>query len=144
MPKGKLWLLLRARQLRGVKFRRQQPLGPYIVDFCSLDPKLVIEVDGGQHAEEIERDAIRTGALEQMGYRVKRFWNNDVLQEHRRCLRADRRGYRRPQVARADLMRCAYGEYLIPSPSLSRVGEEADSHYANPREVAPLGRMSNL
>jgi len=77
---GKLWSHLRARQLRGIKFRRQQPLGPYTVDFCSLDPKLVIEVDGGQHAEEVERDAIRTAALEQMGYRVIRFWNNEVLQ----------------------------------------------------------------
>ena len=77
---SRLWSHLRARQLRGVKFRRQQPLGPYIVDFCSLDPKLVIEVDGGQHAEEIERDATRTAALEQMGYRVIRFWNNEVLQ----------------------------------------------------------------
>ncbi len=77
---SRLWSHLRARQLRGVKFRRQQPLGPYIVDFCSLDPKLVIEIDGGQHAEEIERDAIRTTALEQMGYRVIRFWNNEVLQ----------------------------------------------------------------
>jgi very-short-patch-repair endonuclease len=76
----KLWTHLRGRQLRGVKFRRQQPLGPYIVDFCSLDPKLVIEVDGGQHAQEVERDAIRTAALEQMGYGVIRFWNNDVLQ----------------------------------------------------------------
>lgn len=77
---SKLWTQLRARQLRAVKFRRQQSLGPYIVDFCSLDPKLVIEVDGGQHAEEVKRDAVRTTALERMGYRVIRFWNNDVLQ----------------------------------------------------------------
>jgi very-short-patch-repair endonuclease len=77
---SKLWNQLRARQLRAVKFRRQQPLGPYIVDFCSLEPKLVIEVDGGQHAEEVKRDAVRTSALEEMGYRVIRFWNNDVLQ----------------------------------------------------------------
>jgi len=76
----KLWTRLRARQLRAVKFRRQEPLGPYIVDFCSPDPKLVVEVDGGQHAEEIERDAVRTTALEEMGFRAIRFWNNEVLQ----------------------------------------------------------------
>jgi very-short-patch-repair endonuclease len=80
MPKASCEPSSGARQLRAVKFRRQQPLGPSIVDFCSLDPKSVSEVDGGQHAEGVERDAVRTTALEQMGYRVIRFWNNDVLQ----------------------------------------------------------------
>jgi very-short-patch-repair endonuclease len=76
-----LWRELRSRKLLGVKFRRQLPIGGYIVDFCSLDPKLVIEVDGGQHSEMTiaDGDAERTAELERIGYRVMRFWNNDVL-----------------------------------------------------------------
>ena len=56
------------------------PLGRYVVDFCCEAARLVIEVDGGQHAERIEKDADRTRAFEAMGYLVLRFWNNDVLQ----------------------------------------------------------------
>jgi very-short-patch-repair endonuclease len=75
----KIWYSLRSRQFQGVKFRRQQPLGPYIVDFCSLQKKVVIELDGGQHATEQEKDAKRTKYLNQLGFRVIRVWNNDVL-----------------------------------------------------------------
>lgn len=60
------------------KFRRQVPLGRYIADFASHSAKLVIELDGGQHAERIEQDTVRTGFLEGEGYRVIRFWNTDV------------------------------------------------------------------
>jgi len=67
--------------VEGVKCRRQQPLGSYVVDFCSIDPKLVVEVDGGQHAERGPQDAVRTAYLERCGYRVLRFWNNEVLQQ---------------------------------------------------------------
>jgi very-short-patch-repair endonuclease len=74
-----LWSRLRARQLDGVKFKRQVPLAGYIVDFVSLARKLVIEVDGGQHSERSGLDAQRTAALEKCGYHVVRFWNNDVL-----------------------------------------------------------------
>ncbi len=76
-----LWLKLRNRQLDGVKFRRQQPIGSYIVDFISFDKKLIIEIDGGQHNElhTIERDKQRTKWLESEGFHVMRFWNNDVL-----------------------------------------------------------------
>jgi len=72
---------LRHKQLEGVKFRRQQPIGPYIVDFVSFERRLVIEIDGGQHNEEIirGRDEERTAWLEERGYRVLRFWNNEVL-----------------------------------------------------------------
>ena len=77
---GRLWGHLRARQLSGVKFRRQQPLGSYVVDFCALDPKLVIEVDGGQHMERAAQDAERSSYLRRSGYTVMRFWNDDVLQ----------------------------------------------------------------
>jgi len=62
-------------------FRRQQPIGPYIVDFASFERKLIVEIDGGQHNEKEarEKDEERTAWLEQRGYRVLRFWNNDVL-----------------------------------------------------------------
>ncbi len=76
---GKLWEKLRGRQL-GIKFRRQQPIGPYVVDFCCLERLLVIEVDGGQHVDQAHRDAERDAWLEGQGFRVLRFWNNDVLE----------------------------------------------------------------
>ena len=74
-----LWSRLRGRRLDGVKFRRQQVLGPYVVDFLCLEPKVVIEVDGGQHAEQVPNDLRRTEYLKVLGYRVIRFWNHDVL-----------------------------------------------------------------
>ena len=77
----KLWRYLRNRQLGGHRFRRQQPLGPYIVDFVCLDSKLVVEVDGGQHIERVGCDERRTRWLESQGFRVLRFWNNQVLTE---------------------------------------------------------------
>jgi very-short-patch-repair endonuclease len=77
----KLWFILRSRQFENSKFRRQEPIGQYIVDFVSLDRQFIIEIDGGQHnlPSEIEKDAIRTKYLEAKGFRVIRFWNNDVL-----------------------------------------------------------------
>ena len=72
-----LWHHLRNRVLMGYKFRRQHPMGPYIVDFACLEKKLVVELDGSQHCEA--RDAARTRNIEAMGYRVLRFWNNDAL-----------------------------------------------------------------
>ena len=68
--------------MEGVKFfRRQQPIGPYIVDFASFERKIIIEIDGGQHndKEAREKDEERTAWLKEWGYRVLRFWNNDVL-----------------------------------------------------------------
>ena len=75
----RLWLRLRQRQLHGFRFRRQVPLGPYVVDFACLAEKLVIEVAGGQHGNRIGRDETRTAWLAASGFRVLRFWNNDVL-----------------------------------------------------------------
>ena len=77
----KLWAKLRGRQLMGARFRRQHPLGPYIVDFVCLDRRFIVEVDGGQHgeAEQKARDERRTAWLESEGYRVIRVWNNDVM-----------------------------------------------------------------
>ena len=75
----KLWSHLRRRQVGGTRFRKQVPIGPYVADFACLDLKLVIEVDGGQHDVNKPKDDIRTAWLEARGYRVLRFWNNDVL-----------------------------------------------------------------
>ena len=77
-----LWTLLRAKKLNGVKFRRQAPIGVYVVDFVSFEKKLIIEIDGGQHSAEKnkEYDGIRTRWLESQGFRVIRFWNNDISQ----------------------------------------------------------------
>ncbi len=70
---------LRARQLNGVKFRRQHPIGRYIVDFCCPERRVVVELDGGHHASQIQADQRRTEFLVQLGYRVLRFWDHEVL-----------------------------------------------------------------
>jgi very-short-patch-repair endonuclease len=76
-----LWHELRAHRLSGLAFRRQTPIGPYIVDFVSHQAHLIVEIDGGQHfhAEELERDKRRDSFLRKKGYRVLRFSNLDVL-----------------------------------------------------------------
>ncbi|NIR02743.1 MAG: DUF559 domain-containing protein [Gemmatimonadales bacterium] len=75
--------MLRNRHLAGAKFRRQHPVGPYILDFYCAQARLAIELDGGQHSEAAQqrRDARRTRVLEAQGVRVLRFWNNEVLAE---------------------------------------------------------------
>ena len=83
-----LWRHLRNRELGGWKFRRQYPVGPFIVDFICVEKNLVIEVDGGQHAENEELDIQRSAYLNKMGYRVLKFWNNEVLQETEAVLEA--------------------------------------------------------
>ena len=75
----RLWGQLRAHRFDGVKFKRQQPIGPFIVDFVSLKCRVVIEVDGGQHCDN-ESDSRRDAYLESRGFRVLRFWNNEVSQ----------------------------------------------------------------
>lgn len=74
-----LWRHLRNSQLEGVKFRRQQPIEMYIVDFVSLDKRIAIELDGGQHAENMDYDEQRDACLRANGFAVLRFWNNDVI-----------------------------------------------------------------
>jgi very-short-patch-repair endonuclease len=78
-PETRLWLALRAKRFEAVKFRRQKVIGPYIVDFAARDPMLVIEVDGDTHAGRERQNAERTHYLEQQGYRVIRFSNQDVM-----------------------------------------------------------------
>ena len=76
----RLWSRLRFEQL-GVKFRRQHPLGPYVLDFVCLSPKIGIEIDGCQHLEQIAYDERRSAWLAAQGFRVLRFWANEVLAE---------------------------------------------------------------
>jgi len=84
----RLWYLLRSRQLNELKFRRQHPIGTYIVDFCCAEHRLVVELDGGQHAEHIDRDKKRTQLLNERGFRVLRFWNHEVLTQPAAVLEA--------------------------------------------------------
>ena len=76
----KLWHHLRNNQLNGYKFRRQYPIGNYIADFVCVSLKLIIELDGGQHADQQIYDKKREQYLEKQGYKVIRFWNNDVIE----------------------------------------------------------------
>jgi len=76
-----LWRSLQGRQLDGLKFRRQHPIGPYVVDFACLERSVVVEIDGGQHAEEAQeaKDGVRDKWLQDEGFRALRFWNHEVL-----------------------------------------------------------------
>ncbi len=74
-----LWFRLRDRRLEGSKFKRQVPIYQYVMDFCCSDARLIVELDGGQHGVHAEADTARAKRLEELGYLVLRFWNNDVL-----------------------------------------------------------------
>ena len=74
-----LWRHLKAKQLDGLKFRRQEQIGRFIVDFVCYEKSLIVEADGGQHAVEIEKDEERTRWLEAQGFKVLRFWNHEIL-----------------------------------------------------------------
>ncbi len=76
---GVFWYNVRARRLAGSKFRRQYPVGPFIADFVCLEAKLIVELDGGQHAVRQDYDRSRDAVLESKGFRVMRVWNNDLL-----------------------------------------------------------------
>ena len=78
---AKLWARLRAHRMAGVHFRNQHAIGNYVVDFCAPRKKLIIELDGSQHLEQEEYDSERTAFFKSKGYRVLRFWNNDVLND---------------------------------------------------------------
>ncbi|MDW8279538.1 MAG: endonuclease domain-containing protein [Anaerolineales bacterium] len=85
----KLWAILRGDKL-GVNFRRQHAIGPYIADFACIQKKLIIELDGSQHLEQKEYDEQRTRYLNALGYRVIRFWNNEVMTDMDGVIRAIR------------------------------------------------------
>ena len=74
-----LWNVLRGRSVLNLKFRRQHPIGNYIANFCCIDKGLIIELDGPQHLERVPQDEKRTRSLNAQGFRVLRFWNEDVL-----------------------------------------------------------------
>jgi very-short-patch-repair endonuclease len=74
-----LWRSLRSKQLKGHRFRRQHPIAQYIADFVCIEQKVVVEIDGGQHQEQVEYDERRATFLQKQGWQVLRFWNNDVL-----------------------------------------------------------------
>lgn len=102
-----LWRYLRRNQLEGFKFRRQQPIGRFIVDFVNFKRKIIIEVDGGQHAIDSARDRKRDKWLMEQGFEVLRFWDNDVLKSIEGVL----------EVIRAKLL-------LFPHPKPSPAGGE--------------------
>ncbi len=74
-----LWYHLRAHRFMGKKFKRQKPIGRYVVDFVCLEEKLIIELDGGQHADQVDYDQVRDTWLKSEGYTVLRFWNNELM-----------------------------------------------------------------
>jgi very-short-patch-repair endonuclease len=77
----RIWMQLRAHRLCGISFRRQVSIGPYIVDFVSFDKRLIVEIDGGQHAStQARRDRIRDTWLREQGFTVRRYWNNDIFE----------------------------------------------------------------
>jgi very-short-patch-repair endonuclease len=105
----KLWLLLRDRRLHGAKFRRQVPFGPYILDFVCFERRLVVEVDGGQHATST-KDAARDQRLRSDGFQVVRYWNNDVLKN--------------PEGVLVDLLERLQAEPLTPPPSAATLSHK--------------------
>ena len=100
-----LWFALRDRRMLGFKFSRQVPIGPFVVDFCCRSRKLIIEVDGGQHADETAYDAARTRWLQQRGYKVLRVWNSDVSSNLQGVLEFIRMELEAPSPDSVDLSR---------------------------------------
>ena len=75
-----LWQRIKARRLEGIKFRRQQPIEDFIVDFLSFEKRIIIELDGGQHVEDRQKDRERDKLLTKAGFKVLRFWNNEIFE----------------------------------------------------------------
>jgi len=110
-----LWAALSNRKLEGVRFNRQVPIGPYICDFVARSAKLVVELDGGQHGEAVEYDEARTRFLVSRGYRVIRFWNNDVFRNLDGVVLTILAALSPPAGAGGEEARSAEGEGLCPS-----------------------------
>ena len=113
-PEKRLWSRLRGRQLKGIKFRRQHGIGPYIVDFYCPEQSIVIELDGDSHAdaEQIQKDQRRDRYLRSIGLKVVRYGNDDILKNLEGVLE--------------DLQTRVSSESTSPSPSLSRRGKEVE------------------
>lgn len=97
-----LWRHLRVRQIEGYKFRRQQLIGPYIVDFVCFEDGLVLELDGGQHGDQVAYDAERSVWLRTQGFRVLRFWNHEILQDVEAVTRVIREAVTSPLLCPPD------------------------------------------
>ena len=125
-----LWRHLRGRQLEGFRFRRQVPIGGYVVDFVCPQARLIVELDGGQHLEQIAYDERRTAVLIGLGYRVARYWNDDVLL--------------RTEDVVADIHRQLTKSFTPPQPSpllRKREGANSDSSVkGTPPQPSPLLR----
>lgn len=128
---SRLWYHLRSRRFQGWKFRRQHLLQGYIVDFICLRRKLVIELDGGQHANQIAHDTHRTKVIEKEGFKVIRFWNNDVLSNLDGVLEMILNTPHPPQSG--DLSHKGRGEqFLFPGETGNdKVGKETHPHVLN-------------
>src|SRR5215471_9644437 len=122
-----VWQILRSLQIDGHRFRRQVPFGPYIADFVCHDARPIIEIDGGQHDRLSPAEAKRTRFLEDQGYRILRFWNNEVLSNEGVCatIARDLRGHPHP----------------VPSPSRGR--ERADNPWI-PERVCEDDKDSSI
>lgn len=126
----RLWHRIRDKQIDEFRFRRQRPIGRYIVDFICLEAKLIVELDGGQHATSDEYDKSRTAFLESLGYRVVRFWNNEVTENmdgvlqrlHENLLRSRTNPTLTLPLAGEGTDR-ASGEVAAGTPSLARRGK---------------------
>jgi very-short-patch-repair endonuclease len=138
-----LWQHLAARRTSGVRFNRQVPIGPFICDFVSRATKLVIEVDGGQHDWQSDDDARRSRFIEQQGFRMLRFWNNDVLErmegvvaEIGRVL-AERPSPNPSRKRKGDLVALAANATSLLLPSRSREGSGEGSAATTPTKATP-------
>ncbi len=120
----RLWRLLRSRQICA-KFRRQQPIEGYVVDFVSFEYRLVIELDGGQHADTSEYEQQRTRCLEVNGFRILRFWNNEVMENEEGV-------FERIMTALRTASAPSPSHVLGVGPSLSREGRGKSAQGSSP------------
>ncbi|HMM55474.1 MAG TPA: endonuclease domain-containing protein [Candidatus Desulfobacillus sp.] len=116
----KLWYHLRAHRFMDLKFKRQKPLGRYIVDFVCVERKLIIELDGGQHAEQAAYDTERDDWLRSEGYAVLRFWNNEVMLEMEGVLERIRLALESLPSPQPSPRKRGEGADLLPSPARGR------------------------
>jgi len=137
----KLWRYLRARQLEGLKFRRQEPIGGYVVDFVCFEKHLVIEVDGGQHAQEKNKDAVRDAWLREQGFRVLRFWDNEVMANTEGVLDSIRENLSyQPSPLRGEEKGGGDPRSTLPQPLPSREGSEIGCSQGRGKERGTIER----
>ena len=126
MRRDGLWAILRDRRLDGWKFRRQHPMPPYVIDFYCDEARLVIELDGSQHTEAVERDERRTRFLQAGGLRVLRFWNNAVVTQTEAVLESIWYALHEPSPGAARHPLPGGEGSRLPSPSGRGAGSEGE------------------